>query len=380
MHDGPVVVLSGGGTGGHLYPALAIADALRERRPDVRVVFVGAERGIEARVLPERHEEHLLLPVHGIDRARLFGNWRVVTGLGVGLVRTFRLFARIRPAVVVVTGGYAGAAAGIVAGLTGVPLVLQEQNSLPGAVTKLLTRWANRVHVAFPEAIDRLPVTAGPVLVSGNPIRSRTGASRDDARRHFGLPLDASIVLVVGGSQGSVALNDVLLRVAEAVSSGTLELPPELHFLWATGPAHFERVRAELDRIGAPDAVHAVPYLEDMPEALAAADVAVSRAGAMTTAEFLSQGLPAVLVPLPTSAEGHQLHNARALADAGAAALLPQDELTAESLLATIDGLVSDPAGLEQMGARALERARPDARLDIAADVASMLPERTVAA
>ena len=127
-----MVVFSGGGTGGHLYPALAIADALRDLRPDVRAVFVGAERGLEARILPSRGEEHLLLPVHGFDRSRLWSAWRVVTGLVVGLFRVARLFRRIRPDVVVVTGGYAGAAAGIGAGLMRVPLVLQEQNSLPG--------------------------------------------------------------------------------------------------------------------------------------------------------------------------------------------------------------------------------------------------------
>jgi UDP-N-acetylglucosamine--N-acetylmuramyl-(pentapeptide) pyrophosphoryl-undecaprenol N-acetylglucosamine transferase len=191
VHDGPVVVFSGGGTGGHLYPALAIADALRERRPDVRAVFVGAERGLEARVLPARGEEHTLLPVRGIDRAARLGNWRAVTGLAVGIVRVLRLFARLRPEAVVVTGGYAGAAAGIGAGLMGIPLVLQEQNSWPGQVTKLLTRWSARVHVAYPEAIPRLPIVPGRVLVTGNPVRSAPPEGRSRARAAFDLPADA---------------------------------------------------------------------------------------------------------------------------------------------------------------------------------------------
>jgi UDP-N-acetylglucosamine--N-acetylmuramyl-(pentapeptide) pyrophosphoryl-undecaprenol N-acetylglucosamine transferase len=369
-----VVVLSGGGTGGHLYPALAIADELRALRPDVRAIFVGAERGLEARVLPERGEEHLLLPVFGVDRSRIFANWRVLTGLVVGLVRVARLFVRERPEVVVVTGGYAGAAAGIAAGVMGVPLVLQEQNSVPGAVTKLLTRWASRIHVAFPEAIPRLPLVPPRVFVSGNPVRARSDSSRETARRVFGLPADATVVLVVGGSQGSVALNGAMLDLVEEVRSGAIDLPEHLHFLWATGSKHFDGIREALERDGPPDRLHVVAYLEDMPAALASADVAVSRAGAMSTAELLNEGLPAVLVPLPTAAEGHQAHNARALAAAGAALVIPQHELTGETLAARLVALVSDPDALEGMRGAARSRARPEAKADIAADVMSLLP------
>merc|ERR1739841_468217 len=191
--SGPLVVMSGGGTGGHLYPALAIADALREARPDVHVVFVGAKRGLEARGLPARSEDHLLLPVQGIDRSRPASAVRALAGLAVGLLRVIGLFLRARPEVVVVTGGYAGAAAGIAAGIMGIPLVLQEQNSVPGAVTKLLTRFAIRVHLAYPEAIDRLPVGAHCCVVTGNPVRSRSGMDRAQARRAFGVPKDVTL-------------------------------------------------------------------------------------------------------------------------------------------------------------------------------------------
>jgi UDP-N-acetylglucosamine--N-acetylmuramyl-(pentapeptide) pyrophosphoryl-undecaprenol N-acetylglucosamine transferase len=368
-----VVVLSGGGTGGHLYPALAIADELRALRPDVRAVFVGAERGIEARILPERGEEHLLVPVHGIDRAQRLGNWRAVTGLAVGLARVGALFRRLRPELVVVTGGYAAAAAGIVAGVRGTPLVLQEQNSWPGAVTKLLTRWAIQVHVAFPEAIDRLPL-ARDVRVSGNPIRPPATVSRDAARAVFGVPGDAFLAVLVGGSQGSVALNGVMLDAVAEVASSALALPDGLHVLWATGPKHHEGVRRRLDDLGAPATLHVVSYLDDMPAALAAADVALCRAGAMFTAELLSQGLPAVLVPLPTSAEGHQMHNARALEAAGAAIVVPQDELTPAVLVDRLAVLQRDAGLRAAMRTAALGRARPAARTEIAAAVAELLP------
>lgn len=250
---GPVVVLSGGGTGGHLYPALAIADELREARPDVHVVFVGARRGLEARVLPERHEDHLLLPVHGIDRKRPSSVIRAIAGLSVGLVRVARLFSEVRPSAVIVTGGYAGAAAGIAASLMGIPLVLQEQNSVPGAVTRLLTRFAVRVHVAYPEVIERLPTGASRCVVSGNPVRARSGMDRASARRAFGVPEDVTLTFVTGGSQGSLALNQGVTAYIDSVVSGAVERPALLHILWSTGRKHFAGIEAALGAVGDPD-------------------------------------------------------------------------------------------------------------------------------
>lgn len=371
---GPFVVVSGGGTGGHLYPALAIADALRDIRPDVRVLFVGARRGLEARVLPDRGEDHLLLAVHGIDRRRPLTSWRALTGLAGGLVRVARLFLTRKPAVVVVTGGYAGAPAGIVAGLMGIPLVLQEQNSVPGAVTRLLTRFAARIHVAYPEAIGRLPVGRSRCVVSGNPVRPAPRKDREEARTTFALPPDVLVILVTGGSQGSLALNRCVTAYVEGVERRELSRPAGLHLLWATGRKHFDSVDAALAAVGRPEWVHALPYVDEMPAALAAADVALSRAGAMTTAELLNEGLPALLVPLPTAAENHQMLNARALEAVGAARVLPEPELTPGRLAQEIERMASRPDELAAMRARALGRARPDATEAIARDVATFLP------
>jgi len=370
----PLVVVSGGGTGGHLYPALAIADALRDRRPDVRVIFVGARKGIEATVLPQRGEAHLLLPVHGVDRSRPLTSWRAVTGLLSGLVRVGRLFQRERPDVVVVTGGYAGAAAGIVAGLMGVPLVLQEQNSFPGAVTKLLTRFAARVHVAYPEAIDRLPVARERCVVSGNPVRARSEKSRSEARDAFGVPEEVKLTLVTGGSQGSLALNRAVTAYVQGVEAEELTRASLMHLLWATGRKHFDAVDAALSALERPDWVHALPYVEDMPGAMAASDIALCRAGAMTIAELLNEGLPSILVPLPTSAEDHQMYNARALEAAGAARVVPESELTPARLAVELKSASSGTELLASMRAAARERARPEATSVIARDVATFLP------
>ncbi len=370
----PLVVLSGGGTGGHLYPALAIADGLRAVRPEVRVLFVGARRGLEARVLPERGEEHLLLPLRGIDRSRPLSVIGALAGLAAGLASTVRRFFADRPEVVVVTGGYAGAAAGIAAGLMGIPLVLQEQNSFPGAVTRLLTRVASRIHLAYPEAVERLPAGRGRCRVTGNPVRPRPDADRTEARGAFGIPEGVTLTFVTGGSQGSRALNRVVTGYVESASRGALARPDVLHLLWSTGPAHYDGVRRALEGAGAPTWVHAHGYIEDMPRALAAADFALSRAGAMTIAELLNEGLPAILVPLPTAAGDHQTFNARALERAGVARVVPETELTPERLADELAAVTGDADALERMRIAARARARPEATATIAADVVSFLP------
>jgi UDP-N-acetylglucosamine--N-acetylmuramyl-(pentapeptide) pyrophosphoryl-undecaprenol N-acetylglucosamine transferase len=376
VHDAlrSVVVFSGGGTGGHLYPALALAEALVQILPEVRPFFVGATRGVEARILPARGLEHALLPVEGFHRGTGLRSLRALPRLGVSLLHVGDLFQRLRPEAVVVTGGYAGGPAGIAAGMGRIPLVIQEQNAIPGVTTRLLSRWARQVHLAFPEASALLPGAArSKVHVSGNPVRAASALPQDEARRTFGLPLDGVVALVTGGSQGSDALNRTVLDALTGVTSGRLGRPPALRLLWSTGPRHHQDVMKTLATLGAPEWVHAHPYIDDMPAALAAADVAVSRAGAMTTAELTNNGLPAVLVPLPTAAADHQARNAEALAAAGAAVVAPEDGLTGALLWAHVERLVRDSSLRERMADAAKVRARPGAAADIAASVAPLI-------
>ncbi len=372
---GIVAVFSGGGTGGHLYPALTLAERLGRLRPDVRSFFVGAERGLEARVLRERGLPHVLLPVRGLERRALRENVGVLYALLRALVRTAGVFRRLQPRVVVVTGGYAGGPAGLAAGMMGIPLALQEQNSVPGLTTRVLSRWARQVHLAFPEAVEHLPRGARPrARVSGNPIREPPGISREAARRLLGLPVEGDLLLVVGGSQGAEALNRALLEAVWRVAAGDLPRPPGLHVLWATGPAHLEGIREALEGAGSPGWVSPVGYIERMPEALTAATLAVSRAGAMATSEFLAWGLPAILVPLPTAAAGHQARNAETLERAGAARHLPQDRLNGPVLWDLVVELLSDREGLRAMSEAARARGRPAAAREIAAEIAALLP------
>lgn len=370
-----MAVFSGGGTGGHLYPALALCQALRELRPDVRPFFVGAGRGLEARLLPERKVDHILLPVAGLEGRSLWARGAALLALVRSLFVAGEAFHRLRPRVVVVTGGYAGGPAGILAVVMGIPLALQEQNARPGLTTRVLSRWARQIHLAFPEALEALPAKArARARVSGNPIREPDGGTPPQARRRFGLDPGGPVLLVVGGSQGAQVLNEVLLEAVKGVMEGWLRRPAGLQVLWSTGPRHVEKVGAELAKTGSPEWVRILGFLEDMPTALRAATLAVSRAGAMTTSEFLAWGVPSILVPLPSSAGGHQARNAESLARAGAALCIPQDELTPRKLWDVVVELLEHPAALEVMRARALERSRPRAGREIASSLASFLP------
>ncbi|MFO7893997.1 MAG: UDP-N-acetylglucosamine--N-acetylmuramyl-(pentapeptide) pyrophosphoryl-undecaprenol N-acetylglucosamine transferase [Longimicrobiales bacterium] len=377
------VIFAGGGTGGHLYPALNIAAAMRAARPGLETVFVGARRGVEARVLPEKGVDYRLLPLQPIHRSRVWRNWRLLPSLLGSVWGLARLTGRGRPALVVGTGGYASGPVCGWAVLTGIPVALQEQNAFPGLATRWLSRFARQLHLGFPEAQEHLrPGRRTEVHHHGNPIAPPTDGHRTEARTFFGLDRDSTVALVVGGSQGARAINHALLGALERAAGpdrdgaaggpgrpGAGARPQGLEILWATGPAHIDGIRARLEAAGVTDWVHATGYIDAMPKALVAADLAVSRAGAMGTAELLAWGVPAILVPLPTSAADHQAHNARALEEAGAARALPEPQLSPDRLWTELTALAADGEGRARMSERALERARPDAARRIAEDL-----------
>lgn len=371
------VVFAGGGTGGHLYPALTLAAALQAERPGIEAHFVGAWRGVEARILPARRVPHTLLPIEPLHRAQFWRNWRQLPAITGTLLGLRRLFRRLRPRLVVGTGGYASGPACAWALLHGVPVALQEQNSYPGLTTRWLSRWAAQVHLGFPEAGQHLHEGKRTnVYALGNPIRPPDVAlDRAQARRHFALAENGLTVLVVGGSQGARAVNDALVGALEGVAAGRLDVPAGLQLLWATGPGNFDAIRARLDRHPGLDWVHPVSYIEDMEEALAASDLALSRSGAITTAELLAWGIPSVLVPLPTAAADHQTHNAQSLADAGAAVFLRQAELSPERLWSELTSLAEDEGKRMSMAERARERGDPDAAREIAQRLLTLLDD-----
>jgi len=358
------IVFAGGGTGGHLYPGLAIARAVQRVRPDIEPFFIGARRGIEREVLPTTGFPHVLLDLHPLYRSRVWNNWRTMVGLisawrGIG-----RVFRMERPALVVGTGGYAAGAALAYAGAHRIPIVEQTGDSLPSLTARMFARWAREIYLSFPESRARLKAGSDDALVdTGAPIEPPPSPrpSREAALRAWGFPADARVVLVYGGSQGSLALNTA---VRDWVARG---LPGRVHLIWGTGSRTFDEFKSlENDR------VRVRSYLSPIAESYAAAELAVARSGTMTLAELMAWHIPAILIPLPTAAADHQTLNARTLHQAGAALHLPQAELTGERLGKEVADLLEDPARLSAMTAAAASRARPRAAEEIARRVIAL--------
>lgn len=368
------VLFAGGGTGGHLYPAIALAEAMQRDHPDIMVHFVGAQRGVEARVLPNEGKPHTLLPFQPLRRSRVWENWQLVPSMMKSANGLRKLFNEFKPELVVGTGGYASAPACMWALLHRIPVAVQEQNSHPGLTIKTLSRWASQIHLGFPEARRYIkPGKHTEVTALGNPIRPPDSTiDRVEARAKFGLRSEAVVVLVVGGSQGSRAINEALLGAIAHAAALPGSQTHKLQILWATGPTHIENIESRLPQ-NAKSWVKTVGYITDMSNALAATDLAISRAGAMGTAELLAWGIPSLLIPLPTAAADHQTHNARALAEAGAALMLVERELTPERLWQELEQLITNEAARAQMRAAALDRARPTAAEDIAERLAALL-------
>lgn len=360
------IIFAGGGTGGHLYPGLAIARALVKADPRVEPFFIGAQRGIERDVLPQVGFPFELLDLHPLYRSRPWENWKTIRG---ALTAWQRIAGEVRsehPACFVGTGGYAAGLALGYALARDIPFVLQEQNTHPGITAKFFSRFARQVHLGFPEARRQLsPSKKTEVFDSGNPIEPPPADAfeKGPAREKWGFPATGGAVLLVyGGSQGSQAVNDA---VARFIDQG---LPPGLLMIWATGKANYEKLaHYESDR------VKVRAYIAPISEAYRAADFALSRAGAMATAELCAWGIPAIVVPLPTAAADHQTENAKALAASGAAEMIRQSDLNTQTLSHAVGSMLADPGKLAGMRAKALQRARPTAAADIAGHILQLV-------
>jgi len=353
------IMFAGGGTGGHLYPGLAIARALVKQAPSVEPFFVGALRGIERDVLPKTEFAHLLLDLHPIYRQQPWRSWRTVRGFGSAWSALAREHRAHPSALVIGTGGYASGAALAFARVHGIPLQLQEQNSIPGITTRFFARRAQAVYLGYPEAEAKLrPGPHTQIFDSGNPIEPPPSPrpSREDARAAWGFPRSGGSVLVAfGGSQGARPLNDAIASLLDA------GLPSGLNLIWATGKGWYDGYA----KYESPS-VRVRPYLAPIQSAYAVADVALTRAGALTVAELCAWGIPSILVPLPTAAADHQRANARALEAAGAAIYREQSTLSAALLNATLSELLAAPNKLAAMAEAATSRGRPDAAERIA--------------
>lgn len=337
----PRILISGGGTGGHIFPAVAIANALR-RRCDAEILFVGAEDRMEMEKVPAAGYPIKGLPVAGFDRKNLLRNFSVLLKLRRSIAMARRIVKEFRPDLAIGVGGYASGPTLKAAQRAGVPTLLQEQNSYAGVTNKLLARQARRICVAY-DGMERF-FPADRIVKTGNPVRSALlePRSREESRKAFGLRPDRPTLLVVGGSLGARTLN-------EAMESGLGRLEKEgIQVVWQTG--RYFGDRAEKAAAGH-DGIAATKFITDMAAAYAAADLVVSRAGAGSISELELLGKPCILVPSPNVAEDHQTKNARALSDAGAA-ILVSDADAPGKLIQTVCDAFADHESLEAMSAR----------------------------
>ncbi|MBI1724059.1 MAG: undecaprenyldiphospho-muramoylpentapeptide beta-N-acetylglucosaminyltransferase [Candidatus Tectomicrobia bacterium] len=350
------LLIAGGGTGGHLYPGIAVARAWLRGGPDHRVLFVGTARGIESRVLPRED-----LPLETISAAGIVGRsagqkgWAAILMVR-GLVQSLGIIGRFRPHVVLGVGGYVSAPAVSAAWLRRCPIVLMEQNAVPGVTNRLLARLAFRVAISIPGAVPYFP--PGKAVQTGLPLRGGFAGEPQRPASFWEGPLR---VLVFGGSQGAHALNEALVEALPLLG----ESVGAMRFVHQTGEADLERVRAAYAGAGAE--AEAAAFFYDMADRFQWAHLALARAGAATVAELTSMGLPAVLVPLPSATHGHQEANARFLAEGGAARMVLQRELSGARLAALLREFEADRRLLAEMSRRSRELARPDASETVAA-------------
>lgn len=352
------IVITGGGTGGHVYPGLAIAEALVALRPQTEVLFVGSA-GVERRVVPRAGWPFRRVAARAWPR-RL--SWTLPWAMlltTVGTAQATVLLQRWRPQAVVATGGYAAAPVGAAAVVLKIPLVVQEQNLYPGASNRILARWAQVVSVPHERVAARFGRKA---VVTGVPVRAGAlGGSRSRGWERFGLGDRKFTILVLGGSQGARNLNAHVVDMA-----ARLDGQREVQILHQTGQEHEEWVRAHLGPLEGMLRYVAVPYIEEMADAYACADLVLCRAGAGTLAEVTANGLPAIAVPYPYAAEGHQEANARLLESAGAALVVPDRELNGTRLAQAVVALQADPARLHAMAVASRGVGRPQAARHVA--------------
>ena len=312
------IIVSGGGTGGHIYPAITIIRALKARVPEAEFLYVGTRRGLEADIVPKEGLPFATIDLQGFERHITLDNLRRAGKALVGVGKAARLVRKFRPDAAIGTGGYVCGPILLAASLAGVPTLIQEQNVVPGITNKILSKFVTKIAVGTPEAMKHFP--ADKVVYTGNPIRSEVmTATRAEGAKAFGFDPEKKTVLVSGGSRGARAINRAMVPViAEAVKH------TEVQFLLVTGKKEYEdilgRIRETGTDLDAVSHVKVVPYLYNMPQAQAMADLAVFRAGATGLAELTARGIPSVLIPYPYAAENHQEHNARALEEDAASA------------------------------------------------------------
>jgi undecaprenyldiphospho-muramoylpentapeptide beta-N-acetylglucosaminyltransferase len=357
------VIISGGGTGGHIFPALAIANEIRRKYPDSDILFIGAEDRMEMEKVPAAGYPVIGLPVAGFDRKKLWKNIDVLIKLNRSLKLAKKTIQDFQPDIVIGVGGYASGPTLKTANRLGIPTVLQEQNSHAGVTNKLLAEKAEVICVAY-EGMEKF-FPKGKIVLTGNPVRQDleiTEKKRKEAYSYFNLDPDKKTVLVVGGSLGARTINQSVIRHLETIDS-----QKEVQFLWQSGKYYYQDSLKALSAY--PNApVHLTEFISRMGLAYSFADLIISRAGAGSISEFCLLGKPVILVPSPNVAEDHQTKNAMALVKKEAARIIP-DKDAVERLIPEVMNLIRDKETLDELGRNIREMALPDAAKKIVEEI-----------
>ena len=355
------VIMTGGGTGGHIYPAIAIAEKIKHENPDAEILFVGTEHGIEKTLVPKNGYDIRFIKVRGFDRKNLLKNFRTVVECAEGSFMAKKIIKEFRPDLVIGTGGYVCGPVVRMAHKLGVKTYIHEQNAFPGMTNKLLEKYVEKVFISFPEAKKYFKMPEKLVL-TGNPVReSFFSGSRSEARKRLGISEDKFMVLSFGGSRGARRINESMLDVADFLAGQA-----EVELYMAAGDMFYEQAKEYLaEHLNAPGKnIHLMEYIDDMDSYLKATDVVIGRSGALTVSEITVCGRASILIPSPNVTGNHQYFNAKAVADKGGAILIEEKVLTDEILLENIMKLKKNRSLLSEME-EAAKKAAPGRACDI---------------
>lgn len=353
------ILFAAGGTGGHVYPAIAIADAIRALRPGYNIHFVGTKEKMEWTTVPKAGYEISSIWISGFHRKITLRNLLFPVKLIISLIQSASIINKRKPDALVACGGFVAGPVGYVAAKKSVPLYLQEQNSFPGVTNRLLSKFAKRIFTAFPQA-EQYFDQADAIELSGNPVRSTLmNLNKEHAQKVWNFNNNRPVLLILGGSLGAKSINLAMLKHVQ-----NLHDEQELNIIWQCGKQYEDYLVSRIQLEDFPN-LRLKPYLENMEDAYAAADLIISRAGASSCSELMVTGKPSVLVPSQNVAGDHQTQNARSMVDEGAAELLPDDQAMDE-LANTVQGLIHNQERLSNMRTKALQLAKPDAANQIA--------------
>lgn len=365
------VIVSGGGTGGHIFPAVSIADAVRSLRPDAKILFVGAEGRMEMQRVPAAGYEIKGLPVAGFDRRHLLRNFSVLLKLMKSRRMAKEILHDFNPDVAVGVGGYASGPTLNMAQKMGIPTLLQEQNSYAGVTNKLLAKRADRICVAY-DGMERF-FPEERIVLTGNPVRQnllRVRIPKEEAVKEFDLEPGKRTILIVGGSLGARTLNESILAALPLIRQQSM-----VQFIWQTGKFYSQEITRRLQEAGCPANLKAMDFISDMNAAYAAADLVISRAGAGSISEFCLLGKPVILVPSPNVAEDHQTKNAMALVEKDAALYVVDGEAV-KTLIPQAINTVNNVQQLDSLARNIRRLGHPDAARIIAEEVVALAEKK----